>query len=111
MAFFSGARISLNGEPFGALDAEVSVSVPDHGLEGIRAGIVCFEIVAPIDTRVGRIIALKSLQASLSAGRQMLRSAGVICRAYWLDDDLRWRVGRSGDVVAMLDDLSIPAVQ
>ncbi|MGY6246221.1 hypothetical protein ACXIUS_01570 [Bosea thiooxidans] len=111
MALFSGTSISLNGGPFSVLDGGVVISVPEHSPEEISAGWLKVDIEAPLDSRIGQILARMQQEQSLAKTRAALRAAGLTCRAIWLGDDLKWRVGRSGDVVAMLDDLGIPAVR
>ncbi|WP_336810911.1 hypothetical protein [Bosea sp. MMO-172] len=111
MAMFAGARISLDGRPFSALDGEVVFTVPEHSAEDIRSGVFRIDIEAPLDTRIGQIIARAQQEIALSKCCSALRVAGLACRAIWIGDDLSWRVGRSGDVVTMLDDLGIPAVR
>lgn len=111
MAFFSGARVSLNGRPFSVLDEGVVISVPAQPLEDLRNGVFRLDFEAPISSRAGQMLARMQQELAVKKTRAALRAAGLSCRAIWLGDDLTWRVGRSGDVVAMLDDLGIPAVQ
>lgn len=65
MAMFAGAHISINGRPFSALDEGVVISVPEPSPDDIRLGVLAIDVEAPLDSRIGQILARMDQERAL----------------------------------------------